>query len=577
VAGQHRSTSRARPADLTTLTDERGADRNHPVSDPPPGELAEPLDPLLAATGGPARGPIPASTPARHANESNQQLLRNFATAYLSVVVSVVSGLIVVPVTLRALGETHYGLLVVMLSVGVFLGIFDAGVGTAVVQQAARAVAHGDVDRQADIFATGRRFFSLTGVLAVVGTLAVVPFVDKIFNVEPEDVVTARVAIVVVGLTTAVTFLVSLPNSAVFAAGRSDRVTTVLVLTSLGTAGGQVAVALAGGGVVGVLVVVGLGAVASLAALTVLARRMGVLLPRRGRASRAVMRELLVLGWRNLAIGLGGAIAYRYDAVVIGAVLPVKEVAPYALSLNTANFTRTISTAGTNLLIPSYAHSDAVDDRERQFRLFSFAVLVSMAITGPAVVCFLAFGPDLLQIWLGSVPEQTWGVMVALNLMMLLQLPGHQAGILLVGIAKTKLLATIAIPVALVNLGLSIVLTSRFGPIGPVLGSMPQALLLEFVALPIYCCRSLGIPYARYLKESLVPLLPAMTAAALLATTLYLAFGRVGWWSLVECAAVFVVAWVVLAGVLWRREPTIRILARRAARIRRRTQEGNAV
>ena len=37
------------------------------------------------------------------------------------------------------------------------------------------------------------------------------------------------------------------------------------------------------------------------------------------------------------------------------------------------------------------------------------------------------------------------------------------------------------------------------------------------------------------------------------------------------------VAWVTLAGILWRREPTIRILARRAARIGRRAQEGNAV
>src|SRR4029453_9837974 len=214
-----------------------------------------------------------------------------------------------------------------------------------------------------------------------------------------------------------------------------------------------------------------------------------------GRASRVVLRELLVLGWRNLVIGQGGAIAYRYDAAVIGAVAPVKAVAPYALSLSTANFTRTISTAGTNLLIPSYAHSDALDDRERQFRLFSWAVLVSMGITGPAVICFAAFGPDLLRIWLGSVPDQTWEGMVALNLMMLLQLPGHQSGILLASIAKTKLLARIAIPVALVNLGLSILFTSWWGPIGPVLGSMPQAVLLEFVALPIYCCRSLDIPY----------------------------------------------------------------------------------
>jgi hypothetical protein len=75
--------------------------------------------------------------------------------------------------------------------------------------------------------------------------------VDRIFNVDPGDVLTARIAIVVVGVTTALNFLGSVPNCAVYAAGRSDRGTSVLVLTNLGVAGGQIAIALAGGGVVG--------------------------------------------------------------------------------------------------------------------------------------------------------------------------------------------------------------------------------------------------------------------------------------------------------------------------------------
>lgn len=558
---------------MAALNDAPGTDRGFRVAQPAPDELAEPPDSLVAAKEGPAGGSTATGTPDLHANVSNRQLVRNFATGYLSVVVSLVSGLIVVPVILRALGESHYGLVVVMTSVGVLISVFDAGVWTATVQQAARASAQGDHERRADILATSRRFYSVTGVLAIVVTVAMAPLVDRIFNLEPGDVATARIAIVVVGLTTALNFLGSVPNCAIYAAGRSDRVTSLLVLTSLGVAGGQIAIALAGGGVVGVLVIVAVGSAMNLVALTVLARRLGVLEAHRGKASRAVLRELLVLGWRNLVFGQAGAIAYRYDAAVIGAVLPLKDVAPYALSLNTANFTRTISTAGTNLLIPSYAHSDALEDRERQFRLFSGAVLLSMAITGPAVICFAAFGPDLLRIWLGSVPNQTWEVMVALNLMMLLQLPGHQAGILLQGIAKTRLLARIAIPVALVNLGLSIALTMRLGPIGPVLGSVPQALLFEFLALPIYCCRLLNVPYSRYVKASLLPLVPPLLAAVLVSAALYLAFGRVGWWSLAESALVFGVVWVTLAGILWRREPAIRMLSRRVARFGRRPSE----
>jgi O-antigen/teichoic acid export membrane protein len=542
---------------------------------PAPEELAEPADSVLGANKEAAGWSTATGSPDLHANVSNRQLARNFATGYLSVVVSLVSGLIVVPIILRALGESKYGLVVVMTSVGVLMSVFDAGVWTATVQQAARASAQGGLERRADIFATSRRFYAVTGVLALVVTLAMAPLVDRIFNVDPGDVLTARIAIVVVGVTTALNFLASVPNCAVYAAGRSDRGTSVLVLTNLGVAAGQIAIALAGGGVVGVLLVVAGGSAVSLLTLTVVARRLGVLEKHGGKASRAVLRELLVLGWRNLVFGQAGAIAYRYDAAVIGAVLPVKDVAPYALALNTANFTRTISTAGTNLLIPSYAHSDALDDRKRQFRLFSGSVLLSMAVTGPAVVCFAAFGPDLLRIWLGSVPDQTWEVMVALNLMMLLQLPGHQAGILLQGIAKTKLLARIAIPVALVNLGLSIAFTMRLGPIGPVLGSLPQAVLFEFLALPIYCCRLLNVRYSRYVKSSLLPLVPPLLAGVLVAAALYLAFGRVGWWSLAESALVFAAVWVTLAGILWQREPAVRAIGRRVARLSRRPRERN--
>jgi hypothetical protein len=90
-------------------------------------------------------------SPDLHANVSNRQLVRNFATGYLSVIVSLVSGLIVVPVILRALGESHYGLVVVMTSVGVLMSVFDAGVWTATVQ------AGGALRRLKAIMSDGRR------------------------------------------------------------------------------------------------------------------------------------------------------------------------------------------------------------------------------------------------------------------------------------------------------------------------------------------------------------------------------------------------------------------------------------
>ena len=83
------------------------------------------------------------------------------------------------------------------------------------------------------------------------------------------------------------------------------------------------------------------------------------------------------------------------------------------------------------------------------------------------------------------------------------------------------------------------------------------------------------MPYSRYLKESL---LAAGAGAGSLPgwyrSRLFTAFGRVGWWSLAECAAVFAVAWVTLAAILWRREPALRTLTRRVLRFGRQRRNG---
>ncbi len=82
-------------------------------------------------------------------------------------------------------------------------------------------------------------------------------------------------------------------------------------------------------------------------------------------------------------IALGSVVSFQLDAFVIGIILPVAQVAPYSVALNTANFTRSLSTQGSALLLPTYSHLDAVADRDRQAKYFFNAIMAESGRLGP--------------------------------------------------------------------------------------------------------------------------------------------------------------------------------------------------
>jgi O-antigen/teichoic acid export membrane protein len=497
-----------------------------------------------------------ADTPA---NASSRQLVLNFATGYLGLVVSILLSLVLTPVILHRLGTQDYGLWVVIVAIGGYVGVIGAGVETAAVQQIAAAIAVGNTDRLREIIATSRAFFVGSGFLAGLVVAGLVPFVGDTFHVDPGLLASARISILLMAVITGLTMMTNIPLTVLFGGGRSDKSAIFSLILAVASQGALVATVLLGGGFTGIFVVGAAQALIGFFALNVITKRSGLLPVRRGRATRAMMKELLRSGRRNVTVALGGTIAYSLDAVVIGLILPVARVTPYDLALSTANFTRNISTAATNLLMPSYAHSAALDDRERQFRLWSRAVLFSMAITVPIVIALLSFGEALLRLWIGTVPPGTYSILVALNVVILIQLPGHQSFIFLTGVGKNAILARLSIGPSLVNLGLSIGATYWLGPIGPAIGSLPQVIVLDFIVLPILCCRTLDVGVRRYLRKALAPIaIPALAASAAAAILLWTVGNRSSVLALVESVAVCLFAWAAFAVFLYAREPTIR-------------------
>jgi O-antigen/teichoic acid export membrane protein len=510
------------------------------------------------------------------ANASGRQFARNAVASYVNLVVGILLSLILTRVLLHHLGTGVYGLWVVLIAIVGYIGLLDAGVSSAVVQRVARLLATGDGDGLADIIRTSTVFFTASGALAVLITVVLAPFLASLLHLGDVDNVVAGSTLILLGAMTACKFLTSVPSAILFGSGRSDRLSQVGLAGMLVTQLAQIGVVLAGGGLVALGAVSVAGALLSLTASSYVARRVTGTSIRRGKFRRSILTDLLRFGGRNTAISVSGIVAYSLDALVIGIIRPVAQVAPYDIGLSAANLTRSLTTQGTDLLLPTYAHFETVADPDRQAHMFARSVMVTLTVSIPMLIALGTFGEPILKLWLGSVPPQSYAVMIALGIVTILQLPGHQCFVFLTGVGRNQLMIRISIISATVNLIGSVLATFRFGPVGPAIGSMPPVLVIDFFILPIMVCRYVGMPVRVYARTALAPVIPAVLTAGLVAIAFKFFYPipagtgtfHAGVQAVISAAVVVLLAWGTMFAITLRIEPEFR--SGIVAKIRRR-------
>ena len=442
------------------------------------------------------------------ANASAGGLARNALVSYLAMFTGTLAGLLVTPYLLRHLGVEHFAVWVLLLSTVGYLGLLEIGLYTTISKRVAESVAVDDRARLQSVLSTALMMYgALTvGVLLIGGALAAL--LPMLFRLRPDDVSLARHCLLLLTLNQMALFAFRLQPALLFGAGRMDLLAAVGTLYNLLTAVINVAVAWAGYDI------------AALAAGTLLTTFISGFIGRRlirlhlpavtihaRYADLDTARELLKFGGRNAVLSVAGTIAFGADALVIGLLLPVANVAHYTVAARLANFIRELCQKPVDVLLPAYSHTDARGDGARHFQLWSESISLSMAIALPFVIAAWVFGARIVAAWIGDGHEQSGLIFALLALMQWLQLPGHASLALLTGTERNAWLVRVTVVAALFNLLLSLILTRAMGPSGVAIASLIMVTLVDFCLLPIVVCRQFRFALRDYLAHSLRPLL----------------------------------------------------------------------
>src|SRR5438874_13377972 len=145
-----------------------------------------------------------------------QLIARNLTTRYLAILVDGALGLVLLPFNVSHLGTSAYGLWALTTSVTWYFGVLDLGYGSALVRFIAQYRAWRDRTALNEILSTISLVFAGLGILCFIVTALIASRIDLLFNIEPDQVRTARYVLLVIGVYLSVRFPLSVFGAVVY-------------------------------------------------------------------------------------------------------------------------------------------------------------------------------------------------------------------------------------------------------------------------------------------------------------------------------------------------------------------------
>lgn len=480
--------------------------------------------------------------------------------------------MVLTPFMIRELGETSYGLWIAILALTGYLQLLVLGVPMAAVRHIADFAGRRDLEGANRAIATSLRLCLWLGLGALaIGTL-LYPFFDRALIAgeggaapEPGAITAGRLAYVLVVVQVASGFAMRLPyavfdafhefplRNAIMSAGLLLRLGLVLWLLSVWPS----IVALAA-------VVLAQAALEFLACLWFIRRRHPQVRFSGAAFDRALVGSIFGFSMYATLLNFGSQLAYRTDAIVIGAFLDPVAITDFDIANKFFDPLTTFMLGIGMVVMPTAAKlksSGRLEELRPVFLRWSKIALVISLFVG-LYLCVL--GPTFLAWWVEPRYEAASGpTLQVLMLSFVVFLPVRAVAVpVLLGAGRPRAPALGVLVMGVVNLALSLLLVKPMGILGVAIGTaLPNVFFAAWVLR--LACREIGTSVSHFLLHvagrALLGSLPA------LALLLWLKLGLEvsGFWPLLLGGIALTLLFGACAGLyVFRGDPHLDLCAR---------------
>ena len=463
-----------------------------------------------------------------------RQFVKNLTTNWAVYLSAAVISFFLTPYIIAAVGQAAFGVWILVGSFSGYLGLFDFGLGFAVVRFVARYQTTGEADKRNEVVATAFYIAALLGLLVLLATAILMVSAAVWFAIPPELVTQARWAIFLVGLSIAIGFPLSVFSEAL-AGGlyRFDLFNTVAIATALFRTALTIAALELGWGLVG------LGAAALAGSLVGYLWRMRILYrllpdlsihPRLARP--AVLKRIGGYSLYSFILVLSGRLAFYSDSFVVGIFRGVEDIAIFGIAVKLVEYLRQMVFTMTKLFAPIAARYDPDTDQASLRRFLYDGSRLNLLFSLPLSLLLFFWGRPFIHLWVGDRFDSSVLILQILLIGHLLSFMQGIGGDILLGVGRHRLLALLSLGSAAINVILSVILVQIMGLPGVAWGTTIPLSLLSLLYVPFAAIRLVGGTPLGFLREAFLPPLAASLLPALFIVVVSRHINSLGWMAL---------------------------------------------
>ena len=399
--------------------------------------------------------------------------------------------LLTVPLTLNYLGPERYGVWLTISSVIALLSFTDLGIGNGLLNAVTRSMARGDItDAQRQISSALVLLTAVAAALALLAaaSLPVIRWVDVLAISGKETATEAGLALAawmacfLVGMPLGIATQVRLARQEGYivnlTAAAGNVAAVVVLLVGIATRQGLpfLVVAMAGPPL----------AASAINGIVLFGRDAPYLSPSRALADRQTGIRLLRAGFLFFILQIAIAVAFTSDTLVVARVIGPTAVAEYGVTSRLFMIPAAIVAMVIAPLWPAYGEAIVRGDVRWARATLVRSIKAGLLTTGPISAILVLLGLPIIALWVGPSVTPPFPLLIGFGIWVVLSTVGNAVAMLLNGAHEIRMQAAAAAVMAIVNLTLSIWLTSRFGVAGVIWGTVIAYSVFVLVPMALY-------------------------------------------------------------------------------------------
>jgi O-antigen/teichoic acid export membrane protein len=479
---------------------------------------------------------------------ASRTIARNIVWNWAGTATQMLAGFVVAPFLVKTLGDTGYGLWILIASLTGYFDVLDFGLRASLGRTIALHRSQQNDAEATRAISTGFAVLCGQAMFVLGGTLFVVFAYFRIFDVPPEQATSAKIALSLVAANLAAIYLFAVFDAVLWAEQRFDLLNGVdipsvlcrMVLTFAIVGSGDSLVRLAA-------ISLALTVASGIAKTLVVWRTDPKFKLSVASVCRDSSRQLFSFGVWCFLTTIARMATTQLGPLFIGARLTVALVTPYSIAQRLVTYAKSLVVVTTGVFTPYSTALHATERSADQRRLFlaggKMCLLLSCFFAG----YFIVLGEPLLVLWIGERMRPYWTLLMILAVGEVLPMSQGISESLLLAMGRHRALALLG---GAELAGIAILLATladRYGILGVSIAFAVPAALTRGIASMLVACRMVGVSPRDYLSSAV---LPVFFVVAPLVAVLFLAARSMeidAWPRLIAASAVYTSAYFICA------------------------------